>query len=78
LAVVLGFVLQIPAGAGIREAVLLELLTPAYGAAGALVAAILWRLVSLVAELLISVILYLLGSSSPQPPAVSTELNSKN
>jgi uncharacterized membrane protein YbhN (UPF0104 family) len=76
LAIVLGFVLQIPAGAGIREAVLLELLSPVYGADGALVAAILWRLVSLVAELLISVILYLLGLSSPKSPQVPSEQKS--
>lgn len=76
LAVVLGFVLQIPAGAIIRETVLLELLSPKYGGEAALVAAILWRLASLVAEILISVILYLPGRSSPMSPQAESELKS--
>jgi uncharacterized membrane protein YbhN (UPF0104 family) len=75
LAVVAGFLSLIPGGALVREAVLFELLQPTFGEAGALVSALLARLVWLVAELLISGILYSLGSSrSPQGgPAASVE-----
>ena len=58
LAVVAGFASLIPGGAVVREAVLFELLAPRYGKAPALVSAILSRLVWLVAELIISGILY--------------------
>jgi glycosyltransferase 2 family protein len=68
LAVVAGFLSLIPGGALVREAVLLELLQPRFGEAGALVSAIVARLVWLVAELLISVILYGLGAVHAQPP----------
>jgi uncharacterized membrane protein YbhN (UPF0104 family) len=56
--VVLGFLSFIPGGFGVREMVLLPLLAPAFGEAGALVAAILLRLEWLVSELLVSSILY--------------------
>jgi uncharacterized membrane protein YbhN (UPF0104 family) len=59
LAVVAGFLSLIPGGALVREAVLLELVAPHFGASPALVAAILLRLVWLVSELLASGILYL-------------------
>lgn len=58
LSIVAGFVLLIPGGLVVREAVVLRLLAPAFGEAGALVAAILSRLVSIVAELAVSCILY--------------------
>lgn len=59
LAVVAGFLSLIPGGALVREAVLLELVAPHFGASSALVAAILLRLVWLVSELVASGILYL-------------------
>jgi hypothetical protein len=58
LAVAAGFATLIPAGLVVREAVLLTLLAPVFGKAPALVAAILARLVAIVAELVISGILY--------------------
>ena len=61
LAVVAGFLSLLPGGVGVREAVLLELLEPQFGSAGALVAAIVARLVWLVSELVISGILYANG-----------------
>ncbi len=56
--VVAGFLSFIPGGFFVREAVLLTLLGPIYGEAGALVGAVLVRLVWIVAEVLVSVILY--------------------
>ncbi len=58
-AVVAGFLSFIPAGAVVREAVLLELLAPQLGEANALVAAVLLRVVWLVSELVVSGILYM-------------------
>lgn len=60
LSIVLGFIAMIPAGAGVREFVLLTLLAPRFGEATALASAVVVRLISLVAELGISVILYLI------------------
>ncbi|MBL9124855.1 MAG: flippase-like domain-containing protein [Planctomycetaceae bacterium] len=51
LAVVAGFLSFVPGGAVVREAVLLELLAPRYGAAPAVVGAVLLRLAWLGAEL---------------------------
>lgn len=59
LAVVAGFASLIPGGFGVRDAVLLVLLVPTFGQAGALVATVVARLVWLVAEVVISIILYL-------------------
>ena len=59
LAVVAGFLSLIPGGLLVREAVLLPLLAPSLGAGRALVAVVLHRLITLVAEVLVSVILYL-------------------
>ena len=59
LAIVAGFLSLLPGGVGVREVVLLALLEPKFGSAGALVAAVLARLVWLVSELVISGILYL-------------------
>jgi len=47
-----------PGGAFVRELILAELMVPRFGDATALVSAVLLRLVWLVAELLISGILY--------------------
>lgn len=58
---VAGFLSFIPGGAGVRELVQTELLVGDYGQGPALVATIVWRLVMLVAEVLISSILYVLG-----------------
>lgn len=58
LAMGLGFVSFIPAGAVVRELVLLELLAPRVGEANALLSAVLLRGVWLVSELIVSVILY--------------------
>lgn len=59
LAVVAGFLSFIPGGAVVREAVLLELLVPRYGAAIAVVGAILLRLAWLAAELITAGIVWL-------------------
>ncbi|HEX4130060.1 MAG TPA: lysylphosphatidylglycerol synthase domain-containing protein [Pirellulales bacterium] len=67
LAVVAGFLSLIPGGAMVREMVLIALLSPRYGEAAAVVSAIVARLVSLVAELGISAILYFAGPRRPQP-----------
>ena len=66
LATVAGFLAMIPGGFIVREAVLLEVLQPDFGTAGALACAILLRVVWLVAELVISGILYL-GGLRPSP-----------
>ena len=65
LAVVLGFVSMLPAGVGVRDLVLMQLLAPLLseivpnqGQALALVAAIMLRLVWLVAESLLAAVLY--------------------
>ncbi|HEV3340386.1 MAG TPA: lysylphosphatidylglycerol synthase domain-containing protein [Pirellulales bacterium] len=59
MAVVGGFLSFVPGGLGVREAVLLELLTVCYGADGALIVSIVSRLAWIVAELVISGLLYL-------------------
>lgn len=58
LAVVAGFLSLIPGGAVVREAVILELMAPRFGAAVALLAAVAVRFVWLLAEVAVSVILY--------------------
>ncbi len=57
-AVVAGFASLLPGGLGVRDAVLMQLLAPICGDAGALVAAILARLVWLVSEVVACGILY--------------------
>ena len=74
LSVVVGFLSFIPGGFFVREAVLVTFLGPTYGEDAALVAAVLVRLVWLVAELSVSVILYMSGTRPPgaesaAPPA---------
>lgn len=51
LSIVAGFVSMLPGGMVVRDALLFELLSTVCGEADALVAAVLWRLVSLLAEL---------------------------
>jgi hypothetical protein len=65
LSVVVGFLSLVPGGLVVREAILLELLAESFSEGPAMVAAVVLRLVWLVAELLISGILYL---SRPAPP----------
>jgi uncharacterized membrane protein YbhN (UPF0104 family) len=83
LATVAGFASLVPAGAVVREAVLLELLARplALSPASALAAAVMLRLVGLVAEVAVSIILYWLPVASPrdtlsdtgsEPPVPST------
>jgi len=58
LALIGGFLSFVPAGAFVREALLMELLAVRFGGATALVAAVMLRIVWLVAEVAISIILY--------------------
>jgi glycosyltransferase 2 family protein len=58
-AVVAGFASMLPGGLVVRDALLMQLLTPSCGAGNALVAAVLMRLVWLVSELAVCVILYI-------------------
>lgn len=79
LAVVAGFLSLVPGGALVREAILLELLGGRYGEAGALVSAILARLVWLMAEIIVSGILYVAGlgrgAAVAQVPAAKETAN---
>jgi uncharacterized membrane protein YbhN (UPF0104 family) len=68
LSVVVGFLALIPAGLFVREAVILTFLAPTYGEAAALVAAVMVRLVWLVAELAVSAILYIWKPPQTRPP----------
>jgi glycosyltransferase 2 family protein len=68
LGTVAGFLSLIPGGIVVREAVLMEILARHFGPSSALVAAVLLRLVWLVAELGISGILYVAG---PRPSAIA-------
>lgn len=61
LAVVAGFLSFLPGGAVVREAVLLELLVPRYGAAAAVVGAVMLRLAWLGAELITAVFVWLVS-----------------
>jgi glycosyltransferase 2 family protein len=65
--VVAGFVSMLPAGLVAREGSLVYLLAPACGAANALVAAVLFRLVGLVSELVACGILYIGRGSGAKP-----------
>lgn len=63
-AVVAGFLSQLPAGLGVRDALLMQLLVPVCGEANALVVAVLMRLVWLVSEVIVCGILYVGGTPS--------------
>lgn len=69
-AVVAGFLSQLPAGLGVRDALLMQLLIPVCGAANALVAAVLMRLVWLVSEVIVCGILYIGAARKRTPPSV--------
>ena len=67
ISVVAGFLSMLPGGLGVRDALLLELLAPVCGAANALVASVILRLVWLVTEVVACGILYIsvpLGTKS--------------
>lgn len=72
LAVVAGFVSMIPGGIGAREVVVTEMLPPLIGVTGAIGAAILIRIIWLLAELLVSVILYPIDLRSPDDRSSGT------
>ena len=63
--VVAGFMSQLPAGLGVRDALLMQLLVPACGEANALVVAVLMRLVWLVSEVVVCGILYIGAKTRP-------------
>ncbi len=67
MSVVAGFLAFIPGGLGVREFVIIEIFTPVYGPANALVSAILLRLVSVVSDALVSIILYLVRPTPASP-----------
>jgi glycosyltransferase 2 family protein len=73
LGVVAGFISQVPGGLGMRELVSAELMQAQYGESVALVSAIIFRLVLLVSELVISIILYAVGWRRPRKPAAVVE-----
>jgi len=58
LAMIAGFVSLLPGGIGVREAVMMQLITPAFGPVAAFVAAVLLRVVWLIAELIAAGCLY--------------------
>jgi len=58
LAMVAGFLSLVPGGLGVRDWILMTLMVPRYGAAAAVVSAVLLRVVWMLCELLISGILY--------------------
>ena len=70
LAVVLGFLSLIPGGFGVREAVVMTLLAEPYGGFVAIIAAVLLRLVWLLAEVFLSMILYVSPGPAMQPATV--------
>ena len=73
LSVVAGFISQIPGGLGMREGVSAELIEPQYGPAIAIVSAIIFRLVLLVSETMVSIILYAAGWLRTRKPAAEVE-----
>jgi hypothetical protein len=73
LGMVAGFISQIPGGLGAREWVSAELMQPEYGASVAIVSAIIFRLVLLVSELVISIILYAVGWRRGRKSAAAIE-----
>ena len=67
LSIVAGFVSMLPGGMVVRDALLFELLSTVCGEADSLVAAVLWRLVSLVAEVGICGILEVVNRFAHRP-----------
>jgi uncharacterized membrane protein YbhN (UPF0104 family) len=79
LAVVAGFLSQIPGGLAVREWVSAELIAPAYGASVAIVSAIIFRLVLVVSELAASIILYVAGwRRAPREKPAEAELSASS
>ncbi|MCC7476737.1 MAG: flippase-like domain-containing protein [Pirellulales bacterium] len=76
-AVVAGFLSQLPAGLGVRDALLMQLLVPLCGEANALIAAVLMRLVWLVSELSTCGILYVGGRARDDAPEKRNSSSSK-
>lgn len=72
LATVGGFVSLLPGGLGVRELVMIPLLGSQFGAANAVIAAILVRFVWLTAEFVSSGIIYLVSRSSHDPDSCKT------
>jgi uncharacterized membrane protein YbhN (UPF0104 family) len=68
LSIVAGFVSMLPGGMVVRDALLFELLSTVCGEADALVGAVLWRLVSLLAELAICGILEIVRRTAVWDP----------
>lgn len=75
LSVVAGFLSQIPGGLAVREWVSAELIQPTYGASVAIVSAVIYRLVLVVSELVISIILYVVGWAERRARAWSPKPN---
>jgi uncharacterized membrane protein YbhN (UPF0104 family) len=73
LGVVAGFISQIPGGLGMREWVSARLVEPQYGPSVAIVSAIIFRLMLLVSELVVSIILYAAGWRRGRKPAAVVE-----
>jgi uncharacterized membrane protein YbhN (UPF0104 family) len=67
LSFVAGFLAFLPGGIGAREIVIIELLKPIYGDTNAVVSAILLRFVTVVSEVLVSIILYLVRPTPVTP-----------
>ena len=73
LGVVAGFISQIPGGLGMREWVSARLIEPQYGPSVAIVSAVIFRLVLLVSELVISITLYAAGWRRGRKPVAVVE-----
>lgn len=73
LGVSAGFVSQLPGGLGVREFISAELMEPVYGRDVALVSSIIYRLVLLVSELVVSTILYVIGWRRPHKSVAAVE-----
>lgn len=75
LALVAGFLSMLPGGFGVREFVVMTVLAPAFGEVAAVVSAILLRVIWLLAELAISLVLYLIKPpSTAVTPATTPDL----
>lgn len=68
LAMIAGFISLLPGGIGVREAVMMQMITPAFGPMAAFVSAVLLRLVWLIAELIAAGLLYFsIRPDEPEP-----------
>jgi hypothetical protein len=66
IAVVAGFASMLPGGLGVRDLLLVQLLAPICGEPNALIAAAMWRLVSVLSEFVICVILEVMKRRRPK------------